>query len=88
VGGYGERALRSPWQAGHHLCIALLAAKPTRPCRDRTRPTPPHTPPHPRYVVQWVSGSKAPQQAQWGSSPKALDKTVASQAVTYTAAQM
>lgn len=42
-----------------------------------------------RYVVQWVSGSRAVQQVEWGFAADKLDGAAAlSTAVTYTAAQM
>ncbi|KAI8476656.1 MAG: Metallo-dependent phosphatase-like protein [Monoraphidium minutum] len=41
-----------------------------------------------RYLVQWVSGSRAPQTVQWGPSPGALGSAAPSTTVTYTKSQM
>lgn len=41
-----------------------------------------------RIVVQWVSGSGAAQQVQWGAAPGALTYSAPSAALTYAADQM
>lgn len=56
------------------------------PAMLQMRQTPFSSPP--RYVVQWVSGSKSPQQVKWGLSSGALDSTQQSTSVTYGVTQM